>query len=311
MPSSPAILAVVGPTASGKTALSLRLAAALNGEIVSCDSMQIYRGMDIGTAKPTPAERAGIPHHLIDIVSPAEPFSCAAYKALAEAAVSDILARGRVPIFCGGTGLYLDAILQIDAFSPDVPTSVKEALDVGSDEELWEKLRAVDPESASAIHPNNRKRVLRALSIPEATGRTKTEWDRLSRSAAPRYRPFVIGLDYRDRQRLYRRIDDRVDAMLANGLVDEVKALALDPASTAGQAIGYKEIALWLNGGVSYEEAVALLKRNTRRYAKRQLTWFGRWDDCLRILWKEIPDFEKALRISTDYLTARGYTPVP
>ena len=281
MPSAPAVLAVVGPTASGKSALSLRLAEALGGEIISCDSMQIYRGMDIGTAKPTPDERKRVPHHLIDVVSPDEPFSCAAYKALAETAVSDVLARGGVPIFCGGTGLYLDSVLRIGSFSPDVPQEIRESLEKESDDVLWEKLNAVDPEAAAAAHRNNRKRVIRALSLWEATGRTKTEWDRLSRAASPRYRPLVIGLDYRDRQLLYRRIEARVDAMLESGLAEEVRTLSLDPASTAGQAIGYKEIALWLNGALSYEEAVALLKQNTRRYAKRQLTWFRRDPDTV------------------------------
>ncbi len=276
MPTLPKLIAVVGPTASGKTDLAIRLARTLGGEIVSCDSMQVYRGMDIGTAKPTPAERNEVPHHLIDVVSPGDPFSCADYKRLAEKALTEIFSRGKTPIFCGGTGLYLDAVLSVSAFSPDVPKEIREELEKRSTDDLWAELLAADPEAAAATHQNNRKRVIRALEILHGTGRTKTEWDRLSVPAERRYDPLILGLCYRDRQALYDRIDRRVDAMLSAGLADEVRALSLDPASTAGQAIGYKEIALWLNGTLSFEEAVDLLKKNTRRYAKRQLTWFRR-----------------------------------
>ncbi len=272
----PKLLAVVGPTASGKTELSLRLAEALNGEIVSCDSMQVYRGMDIGTAKPSYEERRGIPHHLIDVAEPSEPFSCADYKRLAEEAVRDVLSRGKTPVFCGGTGLYLDAVLKVSAFSPDVPEGLREELMKEDPDLLWEELQAVDPEAAASMHKNNVKRVIRALEIYRGTGKTKTEWDRLSRGEESPYDALVIGLDYRDRQTLYDRIDLRVDLMLEQGLAEEAKALSLDRASTAGQAIGYKELYLWLDGALSKEEAVDLLKKNTHHYAKRQLTWFRR-----------------------------------
>ncbi len=299
------IIAVVGPTASGKTALSLKLAEALDGEILSCDSMQVYRGMDIGTAKPSLAERRGIPHHLFDVADPREPFSCADYKRLAEEALADVLARGKTPIFCGGTGLYLDAVLKVASFSPSVPEGIREALLQEDPDALWEELLAVDPEATATMHRNNRKRVVRALEIYRGTGRTKTEWDRLSRSAQQPYDVLTVGLDYRDRKILYDRIDRRVDAMLAEGLVEEARALALDRHSTAGQAIGYKELYRWLDGELSREEAVSLLKQNTRHYAKRQLTWFRRDKS---VLWA-YPDegapeeiFENIVNIAKNHL---------
>lgn len=275
------VVAVVGPTASGKTALSLRLAEEVGGEILSCDSMQVYRGMDIGTAKPTAEEQALVPHHLIDLVPPDRPFSCADYKPLAEAALADVLSRGRVPIFCGGTGLYLDAVLTVGSFSPSVPPEIRKELLSSSPEALWEELSLVDPESAASIHKNNVKRVIRALEIYRGTGKTKTEWDRLSRRPSPAYDALRIGLFFSDRDALYRRIEARVDEMLAQGLVEEVRALRSSLSPTASQAIGYKEILLFLDGVLSYDEAVELLKKNTRHYAKRQLTWFRRDPDTV------------------------------
>ena len=272
----PKLLAVVGPTASGKTALSIALAKRFGGEIVSCDSMQVYRGMDIGTAKPDEAERAGIPHHLIDVVSPDEPFSCADYAVLAKKAVDEILSRGNLPIFCGGTGLYLDAVLTGNVFAPDVPEETMKAVREMTPEERYRLLSEADPESAAAIHPNNEKRVARALAVTLGTGVPKSEWDRRSRLAPKPYDSLILGLDYSDRQILYDRIDRRVDLMLGNGLTEEAKRLDLDRNTTAGQAIGYKELYLWLDGTLSYEEAVEKLKQNTRNYAKRQLTWFRR-----------------------------------
>lgn len=299
------LIAVVGPTASGKTALSLSLAEALDGEIISCDSMQVYCGMDIGTAKPTLEERRGIPHHLFDVVAPDEAFSCADYKRLAEAAIRDVVARGKVPILCGGTGLYLDAVLNGGGFSPDVPKGIRERLAERSPDELWEEICRIDPEAAALTHKNNGKRVIRALEIYYGTGRTKSEWDRLSRETPSAYDVLTVGLDCHDRSRLYARIDARVDAMLASGLVEEVKRLSLDRASTAAQAIGYKELYLWLDGALSYEEAVELLKKNTRNYAKRQLTWFRRnpnthWFYPDRSAMDEI--FENIVNIAAEHL---------
>ena len=182
------LIAVVGPTASGKTALSLDLAEALGGEILSCDSMQIYRRMNIGTAKPSPEERRGIPHHLIDIVDPVESFSCADYKRLAEEAIADVVSRGKVPIFCGGTGLYLDAVLNGGGFSPSVPEGIRETLSARDPDSLWEELCRIDPDAAALTHKNNLKRVIRALEIYYGTGKTKTEWDKLSQTAHRRSR---------------------------------------------------------------------------------------------------------------------------
>ena len=271
----PKILAVVGPTASGKSALAVALAGELGGEIVSCDSMQIYRGMDIGTAKPDKAEMCGIRHHMIDIVSPEESFSCADYSRLARLAVHQVLARDALPVFCGGTGLYLDAVLR-GGFAPDVSPCIRDELQRRTTEELYRELSEADPASAAAIHPNNRKRVIRALEIYCGTGKTKTEWDRLSADAERPFDALLIGLDYRKREILYERIDRRVDEMLQRGLVEEVKRLALRRNSTAAQAIGYKELYEWLDGGCSKQDAVSALKQNTRNYAKRQLTWFRR-----------------------------------
>ena len=283
-PHKPKLLAVVGSTASGKTALSIALAKALDGEIISCDSMQVYRRMDIGTAKPTPEETDGVPHHLFDFIEPDTPFSCAEYVELAKRAAEDISARGKVPILCGGTGLYLDSLLRGGGFEETkVDPALRESLFVYAAEQgnhaLHERLRAVDPESAEAIHENNVKRVVRALEIYESTGMTKTEADRRSREIDSPFDACVIGLRYEDREILYGRIDRRVDLMLEAGLLEETRRLmeegVFERNSTAAQAIGYKELLGYLRGEQSLEGAVEDLKRATRRYAKRQITWFG------------------------------------
>lgn len=288
------ILAVVGATASGKSALALELAKKLRGEIVSCDSMQIYRGMDIGTAKPTAEERASIPHHLIDVVDACDAFSCADYVTSAAQAIEDILGRGKLPIICGGTGLYLDALLRGSGFEetaavdPILRQSLFDYAKENGNHALHERLRTVDPESADATHENNVKRVVRALEIFETTGLTKTELDRRSRTFESPYRAAVIGLRYNDRDLLYRRIDRRVDEMLAQGLLAETARLeskgVFAANSTAAQAIGYKELRSHLRGKQSLTESIDDLKQATRRYAKRQITWFGakeyvRWID--------------------------------
>lgn len=278
------MIAIVGPTASGKTALAVALSRKLGGEVVSCDSMQVYCGMDIGTAKPTVAEREGVPHHLLDVAPPTAPFSCADYVDLAARATEDVLSRGRIPVFCGGTGLYLDRFLQ---------GGVQE--DAGCDaavrQRLWDeverlgkhalhaRLAQVDPESAAAIHENNVKRVVRALEIYEITGVPKSESDRCTKTASSPYAALVIGLRFTDRALLYRRIEQRVDEMLAQGLLEETERLlragAFEINSTAAQAIGYKEMLAYLNGEEPYACAVERLKTATRRYAKRQMTWFS------------------------------------
>lgn len=285
------ILAVVGPTAGGKTALSIVLAKKLNGEIVSCDSMQVYRGMDVGTAKPTEEEKDGIVHHLIDVADAHTPFSAGEYVTLAKRAAEDILSRGRLPVFCGGTGLYLDSLLRGGFEETESDPLVRRRLEVFFEENgsraLHERLRAVDPESADAIHENNVKRVIRALEIYESSGMTKTEADRKTRAFESPFDATVIGLFYPTREILYSRIEARVDAMLEEGLVEETRRLEEQGVflsnTTAAQAIGYKEILPYLRGEESLECSRERLIRATRHYAKRQLTWFSAKDYVRRI----------------------------
>ncbi|MBO5931555.1 MAG: tRNA (adenosine(37)-N6)-dimethylallyltransferase MiaA [Clostridia bacterium] len=277
------MLAVVGPTASGKTAVSVELAKRLGGEVVSCDSMQVYRRMNIGTAKPTEEEKCGIAHHLIDAVDPETPFSCAEYVTLAGEAVKDISARGKLPIFCGGTGLYLDRFLCGEMEETHADEALRASLFAFAEREgvdaLHERLRAVDPESADAIHKNNVKRVVRALEIYEQTGIPKSEFDRRSQKAETPYEAVVIGLRYPHREVLYDRINRRVDIMLEEGLLEETQKLksegVFEVNLTAAQAIGYKELLGYLDGEETLAEATENLKTATRRYAKRQLTWFS------------------------------------
>lgn len=279
-------LAITGPTASGKTALSLALAGALSGEIISCDSMQIYRGMDIGTAKATCEEQAAVPHHLIDFLSPTENYSVEAYRRDALAAVRDITSRGKLPIFVGGTGLYVDSFSRASAeAAPEGDAEYRERLlaSVKSEEDktaLWERLREVDPESAEKIHKNNLKRVVRALEIFDKTGKPKSEFDKETRIAAPEVDIKMITIDFHARENLYARVDRRVDIMMEEGLISEVKSLyecgLLREDTTAAQAIGYKEIVAHLKGECSLQEAAEEIKLASRRYAKRQLTWFRR-----------------------------------
>lgn len=273
------IIAVVGPTASGKTKTAVDIAMAFNGEVISCDSMQLYKYMNIGTAKPTKEEMCGIKHHMIDVISPYTDFSCAEYASMASDIVKDILKRGKTPVFCGGTGLYLDSALGKNSFSPDVSPEIRGQLAKLSPDELYDRLISVDPDSAEHIHKNNIKRVIRALEIYIGTGITKTEWDRRSKESTPEFNAVFVGLDFISREKLYDRINKRVDAMMDMGLVDEVRTLDLKRESNAAQAIGYKEIYMYLDGKLEYEEAVELLKKNTRNYAKRQLTWFKRNND--------------------------------
>lgn len=289
------VLAVVGPTASGKSALAVALAKRLGGEIVSCDSMQVYRRMNIGTAKPTVEEREGIAHHMIDVAEPHEPFSCADYVSMAQRVIAEIASRGALPILCGGTGLYLDSLLRGGFAETRIDPAVRERLLAIAAEEgsaaLHRRLAEVDPESAAAIHENNVKRVIRALEIYEGTGMTKTEADRLTQAWESPYDATVIGLCYPDRALLHARINERVDRMLADGLLAETRALlaegVFDENHTAAQAIGYKELLACLGGEQSEAEAAEQLKTATRRYAKRQMTWFGakdyvRWIEAAR-----------------------------
>ena len=284
MTQKPRIYAVVGPTASGKSALALELAKRYGGEIVSLDSMQLYRRMNVGTAKPTAEEMAAVVHHLIDVAEPTESFSAADYVTLADKAIREIIARGKLPIICGGTGLYLDALLRGSDFGEGLTddalrAELLEFARVNGAEALHAQLRELDGESADAIHPNNVKRVARAIEICRLSGQKKSELDRRSNEPENRFDIRCVGLFYPDRSRLYERIDARVDAMLADGLVEETKALMDEGVflknSTAAQAIGYKELMGYIQGEESLDAASERLKMATRRYAKRQITWFS------------------------------------
>ena len=275
------VICIAGPTASGKTALAVELARELNGEVVSCDSMYVYKGMNIGTAKPSAEEQQGIPHHMIDVAEPEEDFSVSRYCEMAAPIVDDILMRGKTAIIAGGTGLYMDSLIKGNAFAPFPSTGVREKLEAQADAEGMEAmtnwLRSVDPEAADRIH--DRKRIIRALEVYLETGETITEHNRRTQAIPPRYTPLWLGLDFADRAELYCRIDLRVDIMLQQGLVEEIQNLLANgiPARcTAMQAIGYKEFVAALNGCGTIEEAAEEVKKSSRHYAKRQLTWFRR-----------------------------------
>lgn len=303
-------LALTGPTASGKTALSLEIARRIGCEIISLDSMQIYRGMDIGTAKATAEEQHAIPHHMLDIVDPTESFSAEDYRLRALECATDIIVRGKIPLFVGGTGLYLDTLMRGSSpLSPPSDLELRERLHKeGESEEgkdrLYARLCEVDPDTAAKTHKNNLRRVVRALEIFELTGRSKTYFDKASKAASPDVTLCHVTLDFSDRALLYSRVDARVDAMIEEGLVDEVRTLyragLLTEDSTAAQAIGYKELADYLRGESTLEEAIALIKLSTRRYAKRQLTWFRHNSDALCIT-ADTLEREELISLITDY----------
>ena len=286
-------LAITGPTASGKTALSIRIAEALGCEIISCDSMQIYREMDIGTAKATAEEQRAIRHHMIDILSPDELFSAKAYRDMALPIAADIRERGRIPLFVGGTGLYLSTLTrsengEVPESDPEYRKALESKIKCEEDKiALHEKLRAVDPVSADQVHYNNVRRVIRALEIYDATGKPKSYLDELSRLQSPDISVSHVTLDFHDRSLLYERADARVDEMMKSGLVEEVMRLLdsgmLKEDYTSAQAIGYKEIIRALRGEISLAEATEELKQATRNYAKRQLTWFRHDNSATRI----------------------------
>ena len=278
------IFAVVGPTASGKSALALELAKRHGGEIISCDSMQVYKRMDIGTAKPTALEQREVRHHLIDVVEPDVSFSSEDYAALAAKAIEDCTSRGKIPIVCGGTGLYLDALLRGGNSAEvkdtsDIRAILTERAERDGIQAIHRELASVDPESAAAIHPNNVKRVIRALEIYYSCGVPKSELDRASRDLEPKYDANVLWLSYFDREILYSRIEKRVDEMIREGLLFETEKLmnegVFEKNGTAAQAIGYKELLGYFRGEKTLEMAIADLKTSTRRYAKRQITWFS------------------------------------
>lgn len=288
------LLVIIGPTAVGKTKLSIEMAKRYNGEIISGDSMQIYRGMDIGTAKITKDEMEGIPHHLIDIKEPDENFSVAEFQLLVRAKIDEIAKKGKLPIIAGGTGLYIQSVIYDYQFS-DVPGDESYRLmlegkvkEIGNDA-LYKELLAVDPESASQIHPNNVRRVIRALEIFQLTGKTMQEYQSTQQPDLL-YNTAIVGLTM-EREKLYARINDRVDLMMKEGLIEEVKSLYQQGLRDCQsiQAIGYKEIFAYFDGIVTLEEAIANLKQNSRRYAKRQLTWFR---NKMEVAWFDMTDVE-------------------
>lgn len=277
------IICIAGPTASGKTALAVELAKEFNGEVVSCDSMQVYRRMDIGTAKPTEEEKQGIVHHMLDVAEPNEDFSVSRYCNMASPIVDDILERGKTAIIAGGTGLYMDALIRGNDFAPYPATGRREELEERADREgiavLMDWLRQIDPDSAARLHLSDRKRIIRALEVYLETGETITAHNLKTQSIPPKYSPLWLGLDFAERSELYRRIDLRVDIMLQQGLIQEIQNLLAEgvpPRCTAMQAIGYKEFVSALEGNGTVAEAAALVQQSSRRYAKRQLTWFRR-----------------------------------
>ncbi len=277
------IICIAGPTASGKTALAVELAKLYNGEVVSCDSMQIYKGMDIGTAKPTEEEMQGIPHHMIDVAEPWEDFSVSRYCKMATPILEDILARGKTAIIAGGTGLYMDALIRGNDFAPFPSTGMREKLEEQADREGMEAMLAllhtIDPEAASRLHLKDRKRVIRALEVYYETGRTITEHNRMTQAIPPKYQALWFCITDEDRKTLYDRIDSRVTTMLEMGLEQEIRALleaGVPEKCTAMQAIGYKEFVAALAGECTMEEAADKVRQSSRNYAKRQLTWFRR-----------------------------------
>ncbi len=287
-----AFIAVTGATASGKTSLSVELAKRLETEIISCDSMQIYKGMDVGTAKPTKEEMNGIVHHMLDVVSPDTEFSAGEYAEMAGKIIDRIIANEKIPVMCGGTFLYLDTLTTVSSLSDATKDEalrfeLEEFAKEKGNEALHQILRDIDPQAAESIHANNVKRVIRAIEIFKTTGKTKTEWDALSKEKEPPYKAHIIVIDYHNRDILYDRINRRVDIMMEAGLEKEAKDLfdkgLLEAKYCAAQAIGYKEFIPYFKGECPLSEVIAQIKQSSRNYAKRQLTWLRRYKDAIRV----------------------------
>ena len=273
------LICIAGPTASGKTALSIALAKELDAEIVSCDSMQVYRRMDIGTAKPSIQEREGIPHHMLDVAEPTEDFSVSRYCEMAAPIVDSILEKGKTCIIVGGTGLYMDSLIRGNDFAPFPSTGMRQKLEAQPIEDVYAQLQQVDPEAAARLHLSDKKRIIRAMEVFLETGETITAHNKRTQAIPPRYDPLWFALEDENRQDLYHRIDRRVDVMLEMGLVAEIRGLldaGIPTSCTAMQAIGYKEFLAAMDGHISMEEAADQVRQSSRHYAKRQLTWFRR-----------------------------------
>ncbi len=307
--SKPRVVAVGGPTASGKTALSVALARAFDGEIINADSMQIYKNLDVGTAKPSAEERQGIPHYLLDFLSPETPYSVADFTAAADPLIRDITARGRLPLVVGGTGLYITSLLSGMAFAPEkTDPAIRARLQAWADTEggaaLYAELQRIDPDYAAQVHPNNLPRVIRALELFEATGRRMSDQRREARPAEAPYHALCLCLTCRDRAVLYSRIDRRVDEMVENGVLDEARQVYdhRDAYRTAAQAIGYKEFFPYFEGTANLTECTERLKQATRNYAKRQLTWFRRQNDAAWLYLDEEDVTERACTLVRAFL---------
>lgn len=308
------LVCVVGPTGCGKTRLGVELAKRLDGEVVSCDSMQIYRGMTIGTAAPTENEMDGVPHHMVGVVGPEENYSVARYAEDAARCVDDIISRGRQPVVVGGTGLYLNALLAGHGFAGGdkdgkCRAELEERWEKQGGEAMYAELLRIDPETAGVLHRNDKKRILRALEIWRETGKTMAQHNAETKQIPPRYDSVRIGLAYEDREEMKRAIDARVDRMVEAGLFEEVQSLlaaGVPRSATAMQAIGYKEALSFFDGRATREEAAAEIKLHSRQYAKRQLTWLRRDRDIYWYYWKKTRDFSSCLAFSTEILTAHG-----
>ena len=307
------IAAVVGPTASGKTALAVALAKQFNGEVVSADSMQIYRKLNIGTAKPTAEEMQGVPHHMLDVADPGESYSVSRYEKEATACVEDILSRGKLPILCGGTGLYVDALIRGGGFlesgvDSGLRAQLEEEWDARGGEAMLQRLASFDPDSAARLHLNDKKRIIRAVEVYLQTGITITAHNARTAALPPRYDAVMIGLRTEPRQILYSRIDRRVTKMLDAGLEQEARKLleSGDLAGTAAQAIGYKEMLAYFHGEATLEQAADLIRQKSRNYAKRQLTWFQRDDRVHWITYNQPESEAEVFRIATNFLQEQG-----
>lgn len=314
MSDTPNMIVITGPTATGKTALGVAVAKAVDGEVIGADSMQIYRYMDIGTAKPTPAEMDGVPHHMVDIIDPAENYSVSRYVEQATAVADDILARGRVPVVVGGTGLYIDSLVAGREFAenqsdPKLRSMLEQQYDEHGGEAMRAMLHSFDPDRAEKLHPADKRRIVRAIEVYLLSGDTITAHDERTKAVPKRYNAVTYALDFTDRADLYRRIDLRVDRMAVLGLFDEVRALldrGVPDDCTAMQAIGYKEAVLALRGAMTREDALERIKQSSRQYAKRQLTWLRRDKDIRWVRWDKQPDIPSAAyRIANDWRASR------